>query len=172
MSAGKIIATVTSEPIQTEEILNWNGSRAHGAANLFIGKVRNLNVGREVVSIEYDCFPALCERVFLEIAREAQEKWGRDSEILIIHRHGLLKVGEPSVLIYATTGHRDESYRITRYIIEEIKTRAPVWKKENYQDGESEWVRGHALCQHRKVDHSEIDGISSRGREVHPHGTR
>lgn len=136
----------------------------HGAENIFIGRVRKWNLGREVRSVEYDCFVPLCEKSLLEIGQEALQKFEADAKILIVHRYGLLQVGEASVLVATSTRHRDEAYRITRYVIEEIKLRSPIWKKETYVDGESEWVRGHALCQHRKVDHHEHGGHCSGGR--------
>ncbi len=169
---GDIRVKVTREPLLLTELFGLKPDSAHGAVNSFVGTVRNLNLGRNVTKMEYDCFIPLCEKIFVDIACEAQRKWCADANILIFHRHGELNVGDASVVIIATTGHRDESYRITRYIIEEIKIRAPIWKKEYYQDGETDWVRGHALCQHRKVDHHEHDGSHSCGRQVHPHETR
>lgn len=169
---GDIRVIVTDLPIMPEHFYNFKANSGHGAINTFVGIVRDLNLGRNVIKMEYDCFIPLCEKIFLDIASEAQKKWCADANILIIHRHGVASIGEPSVAIVATTGHRDESYRITRYIIEEIKIRAPIWKKEYYQDGETEWVRGHALCQHRKVDHHENDRGHSCGGKIHSHEAR
>jgi molybdopterin synthase catalytic subunit len=169
---GLIEVRVTLDPIDLGKVASWSPHSKHGAINSFVGIVRSSNLGREVVAMEYDCFIPLCEKTFTEIALEAQQKWANDANIFILHRHGRLAVGEASVAIVATTGHRDESYRITRYIIEEIKTRAPIWKKEHYKDGETEWVQGHALCQHRKVDHHEHSGGHSCGGKVHSHETR
>ena len=169
---GTVETIVTTESINLENVAHWGASSQHGAYNSFVGIVRNRNLGKDVVAVEYDCYIPLCKNVFAQIAQEAQSKWGTDANILVIHRHGKLNVGEASVAIAATTGHRDESYRITRYIIEEIKVRAPIWKKEFYTDGETDWVRGHALCQHRKVDHNEIHGNHSCGGKVHSHEVR
>lgn len=163
---------VTDQIIDLNQISKFVPESAHGAGNTFVGFVRNLNLGKPVVAVEYDCYQILCEKVFIEISREAQKKWSEDANILVIHRHGKLNVGEASVLISVTTKHRDESYRISRYIIEEIKVRAPIWKKEYYQDGQTDWVRGHALCQHRKVDHHEASGNHSCGGPVHSHEAR
>ncbi|NJM09500.1 MAG: molybdenum cofactor biosynthesis protein MoaE [Bdellovibrionaceae bacterium] len=169
---GKIEVKVTVEPIAHSQVASWSPDSHHGAMNSFIGIVRSTNLGRTVVAMEYDCFIPLCEKTLFDIAAEAKEKWSEDANIFIVHRHGKLEVGEASVAITATTRHRDESYRITRYIIEELKTRAPIWKKEYYQDGETDWVRGHALCQHRKVDHHEHGGSPSCGGKIHSHETR
>lgn len=167
----KIDVKITTSSIQME-LIGFMSSPDHGAMNSFIGIVRNLNLGKNVIKMEYDCFISLCEKTFFDIAKEAQEKWCIDANISVVHRHGIVKVGEASVAILATTGHRDEAYQITRYIIEEIKIRAPIWKKEFYENGETDWVRGHALCQHRKVDHHEHDRGHSCGREIHSHEAR
>lgn len=125
-----------------------------GAEVWFYGRVRNHNFGRQVLSVEYDAFGPLCENVFREIAEESQ-RWSKGGAITIIHRHGLLEIGEISVAIGVSTPHRDEAYKASRFIIEQIKVRAPVWKKENYVDGQSEWVKGHALCQHAPYQEEE-----------------
>jgi len=144
---------VTPQPISLAEVTAWRPDSSHGAGSLFCGFVRDINLGKKVVAVEYDCFVPLAEKLFTEIAAEAAAKWGEDARILIVHRHGRLEIGEISVAIFVTTRHRDESYQASRYVIEEIKTRAPIWKKEFYENGETDWVRGHALCQHRKSDH-------------------
>ena len=122
-----------------------------GAANSFVGIVRNLNHGRQVSAVSYDAYIPLAEKVLTEIAIEAQEKWTKDSSVLIQHRTGKLSVGEISVAIIVYTPHRDESYQMSRYIIEELKVRAPIWKKEFYMDGETEWLKGHQLCSHHSI---------------------
>ncbi|MGZ3773869.1 MAG: molybdenum cofactor biosynthesis protein MoaE [Pseudobdellovibrionaceae bacterium] len=169
---GNIQVQVTSDSIDLNKVIHWTPDSKHGAGNIFMGYVRSLNLGRDVIAVEYECYIPLCLKTFQKIAEEALEKWGDDTNIFIVHRHGRLNVGEASVAIAATTRHRDESYRVSRYIIEEIKTRAPIWKKEFYTDGETDWVRGHALCQHRKVDHHENSGNHSCGGTLHAHGTR
>ncbi|MCC6278916.1 MAG: molybdenum cofactor biosynthesis protein MoaE [Oligoflexia bacterium] len=159
-----ISVSVTPHNINIEEVSSTAAAKEHGAVNIFFGFVRNRNLGRDVVAVEYECHSEVCVRTIEQIAAEASHKWAPDANILIIHRYGRLLVGEASVAILATTGHRDESYKITRYIIEEIKLRAPIWKKEFYLDGETEWVKGHALCQHKRVNHNENSGNSSGGR--------
>ena len=120
----------------------------HGAKLIFTGVVREHNHGRHVVAVEYDAFVPLMKQVFHEIICEAKMRWGYDIEIDIDHQTGRLNVGETSVYITVSSMHRDESYQASRYVIEQIKKRAPIWKKEFYTDGESEWLQGHALCQH------------------------
>ena len=157
----KTMTIVTNAPIDLNEVMKWAPESRHGAGNIFLGYVRDLNLGKQVVAVEYDCFKALAEKVFAQIADEARAKWGDDTNILIMHRHGKLGIGETSIAIYVTTMHRDESYLASRYVIEEIKTRAPIWKKEFYVDGETDWVRGHALCghAHRKAPHTSHQDV-------------
>lgn len=169
---GNLFIEITAAAIDLEKAIQWAPNGTHGASCSFIGYVRNLNMGKQVTAIEYDCYEKLCENVFRKISEEAQEKWGQDSNILIIHRHGRLNIGEASVCIIVTTKHRDESYKTSRYIIEEIKERAPIWKKEFYLDGETDWVRGHALCQHRKIESHEDHRNHSCGGKVHSHESR
>lgn len=120
----------------------------HGAKLLFTGVVRSTNHGRQVVAVEYDIFKPLAEVIFEQIKQEAKAQWGQDLEIAVEHYTGRLEPGQTSVVIGVSSRHRDECYQASRYVIEQIKHRAPIWKKEFYADGETEWLQGHALCQH------------------------
>ncbi len=120
----------------------------HGAQDVFIGKVRQHNMNRDIIGIEYEIFAELARNVLMELCSEARQTIDANLDFTIVHRYGYLNVGEISVLIIAGSKHRDESFRACRFIIEEIKHRVPVWKQEHYTDGKSEWVQGHALCQH------------------------
>ena len=143
-----IFCEVTDQNINPVETFQQANDLGHGAQNFFFGAVRAINGGREVVAVEYDALIPLAEKVLREISAEAQEKWGSDLKISVRHRTGKLKVGEISVAIGVSSKHRDESYQASRYIIEQIKVRVPIWKKEYYINGETEWLKGHALCQH------------------------
>ncbi|OFZ12106.1 MAG: hypothetical protein A2Z20_07170 [Bdellovibrionales bacterium RBG_16_40_8] len=145
------ICKIVQNPIGLEEIISQLADGRHGAQNIFIGNVRNHNFGKEVISVSYDAFQELAENIFLEICVEAEKQWGSDLRFVVVHRVGSLKVGESSIVVAVGSPHRDESYQASRYIIEQIKVRAPIWKKEFYTDGETEWVRGHTLCCHAKT---------------------
>lgn len=138
----------TDGPLSAEMALRHCSAPGHGAADLFIGRVRDLNQGKSVEGVSYDLHPVLCERVFAEICKEARREWGEELHIWLEHRYGRLKVGEASVVAAVSSPHRDESFRACRYLVEQMKHRAPIWKQEHYVDGDSEWVQGHALCQH------------------------
>lgn len=139
---------VSSDPIQIEQLQSKLGDPSHGAQIWFSGTVRNFNQGKKVFTVSYDAFIPLAEKCFLEICKEASERWGDSLKAVIVHRVGNLKVGEMSVAIGVSLPHRRETYDASRYLIEELKMRAPIWKKEYYENGESEWLQGHALCSH------------------------
>lgn len=120
----------------------------HGAVVSFVGKVREFNLGKKVTKIAYQVAQPLAINLFAQFAQQAREKWDKHADILIIHRSGELLVGEISIVILVSTEHRKESFLINQYLIEIIKAKAPIWKKEYYISGESGWVKGHALCQH------------------------
>ncbi len=132
---------MTGDPIQTEEILKSIRTASDGAVVLFLGVVRDQNEGRVVEGIEYEAYEEMAVSVLTAIAREAGES--ADTErIAVAHRTGELEVGEVSLVIAVGTPHREEAYQASRYIIEEIKKRLPVWKKERFTDGETIWVEG------------------------------
>lgn len=139
---------VNDEVISPLALFEFAKDYGHGAQTFFFGAVRAENMGKKVVAVAYDAAPVLAENILHEIAGECLEKWGRGLRMMIVHRTGKLSVGDLSVGIGVTSKHRDEAYQASRYIIEEIKKRAPIWKKEYYADGETEWLKGHALCQH------------------------
>lgn len=143
-----IITQVSATPLDAEAALAHCSAPGHGAADLFIGRVRDLNQGRDVRAVSYDLHAVLCRRVFEAICQEARERWGETLRLWLAHRHGRLDVGEASVIAAASSPHRDEAFRACRYLVEQMKHRAPIWKQEHYVDGDSEWVQGHALCQH------------------------
>lgn len=137
-----------ASPLDPAEALDFVAAPENGAGALFLGAVRNLNMGRDVRAVSYDVFAPLAEESFREICAEAREKWGEGTNIYVAHAKGKLAVGDLSIVIAAGTPHRSESFAACRYVIEEIKKRSPIWKQEHYTDGDSEWVQGHALCQH------------------------
>jgi len=139
---------VTEAVLDPVAALDHCSAPGHGAADLFIGRVRDINQGRDVVAVSYDLHAVLCRNVFAEICNEARAQWGEAMHLWLIHRHGRLAIGEASVIAAASSRHRDESFKACRYLVEQMKHRAPIWKQEHYVDGDSEWVKGHALCSH------------------------
>lgn len=134
-------AWITREPIEPGDVLARVGAEEDGAALLFLGVVRNHNEGSRVTGLSYEAYDEMAARVLDEIAVEAAERLGTP-RVVVVHRAGELAVGDVSVAIAASSPHRAESFDAARYVIEEIKKRLPVWKKEHYADAEPEWLDG------------------------------
>ncbi|MCO5143790.1 MAG: molybdenum cofactor biosynthesis protein MoaE [Oligoflexia bacterium] len=142
----KIVESKVSET----EIFQKVHRPENGGMNFFFGSVRDFNADKKVIAVSYDSFEPLAIKVLEEISKEAIVKWGDSLNIYVVHRVGRLKCGEISVGVGVSSRHRDESYQASRYIIEQLKNRVPIWKKETYENGETAWLRGHALCSHAK----------------------
>ena len=134
-------AWITREPIDGRAVLDRVGAAEDGAALLFLGVVRDHNDGSPVTGLTYEAYDEMAVKVLDEIAGEAADRLGT-SRIAVVHRAGELGIGEVSVAIAASSPHRAEAFDATRYVIEEIKKRLPVWKKEHYREGGAEWLEG------------------------------
>lgn len=132
---------ITSEPIDVSALLEDSVGDADGAAILFLGTVRNHNDGREVGHLDYQAYPEMAEKVLEEIVSEAEDRW-EVGRMTVVHRIGRLEIGDASVAIVVASPHRGDAYDASRYIIEELKKRVPIWKREGYLSGESEWLMG------------------------------
>ena len=143
MSARPYVAIVR-DAIDPADVLARVGDATDGAVLLFLGIVRDHADGRAVDGLRYESYEAMAEGVLAEVAREAAARLGTD-RVAVVHRVGALAVGDVSVAIAVSSPHRAEAYEASRYVIEEIKRRLPVWKLEQYLDGETRWVPGHAL---------------------------
>lgn len=139
-----IYVRVTTDEISLEDALAKVKRPDHGAIDLFVGVVRNNHNGKEVSGITYDAHEKLAEKSFIGICREAVGFWP-DTRYAVLHYKGELPVGGTSIVIAVSSPHRAESFEACRYIIEEIKMRAPIWKREHYLEGKSEWLPGHSL---------------------------
>ena len=117
-----------------------------GASIFFTGTVRNQNNNKSVIGIMYDSHDDLVIKSFEEIYNEADEKLNiQDKAVFIEHAKGYLNLGEMSIIIAVACKHRDQAYALSRYIIEEIKKRSPIWKKEHYADNQSNWLKGNPI---------------------------
>jgi molybdopterin synthase catalytic subunit len=120
------------------------GAPADGAVLLFLGTVRDHADGRSVDGMRYEAYEEMALGVLETIAREAAERLGT-SRVAVVHRIGALAIGEVSVAIAVSSPHRAEAYDASRYVIEQIKQRLPVWKLEEYTSGEQGWVPGQTI---------------------------
>jgi molybdopterin synthase catalytic subunit len=132
-------SSIVSREIDPASLIREVGSQQNGAISVFIGTVRDVNDGRSVSSIEYSAYKSMAETELARILDEAEERLGI-SALVVEHRIGLLELGDVSVAIAAAHPHRAPALDCTRYVIEEIKKRVPIWKMEHYADGTREWV--------------------------------
>ena len=117
-----------------------------GASIYFLGTVRNINDNKTVTGITYDSHDEMVIKSFEEIYNEADQKLDiKDKAVFIEHAKGYLNLGDVSIIIAVACKHRDQAYILSRYIIEEIKKRSPIWKKEHYQNEDSEWLNGNPI---------------------------
>ena len=114
-----------------------------GASVIFWGRVRNHNEGKQVLALEYSAYRELALKEGLRILGEARVKFPVES-LRAVHRVGALKIGDGAVVVEASSAHRTEAFEACRWIIDEIKHRVPIWKKEHYSNGEAQWV----ICTH------------------------
>lgn len=139
MSAGA--ARITREAIDAAALIAEVGAASDGAVLLFLGVVRDRNDGRAVDHLEYDAYAPMAEKTLGDIVAEARERW-EVGEVRVVHRVGRLELGEASVAIAVASPHRDGAYQASRYVIEELKRRAPIWKREGYVEGDRAWLPG------------------------------
>ena len=140
-----IRASIVRDSIDVSSITLEAASPTCGATALFLGTVRDSNEGRSVEGIEYTAYEEMAEREMRAVLDEAAEKYSIASAILE-HRIGELAVGDASIAVVVTHPHRGDAMDALRYIVDETKSRAPIWKREKYSDGTREWVgagRGH-----------------------------
>ena len=145
MFQGRIIDTKLRK-LSIQDAEKFIASSDFGASIFFSGTVRNQNDNKSVIGITYDTHDALVIQSFEEIYSEANKKLEiKEKAVFIDHAKGYLDLGEISIIIAVATIHREEAYKLSRYIIEEIKKRSPIWKKEHYQNSESNWLKGNPL---------------------------
>ena len=112
----------------------------------FVGTVRDLNENKKVTGITYDSRDSMVIKSFEEIYKDSEIKLNiKDKAVFIEHVKGYVSIKEKSIIIGVGCKHRNEAYNLSRFIIEEIKKRTPIWKKEHYTNEESEWLKGVSI---------------------------
>ena len=142
------IIDASAEKIEISNAENFLNSSKFGAVIYFVGTVRDNNENKEVTGITYDAKDSMVIKSFEEIYEDAESKLNiKNKAVFIEHVKGYVGLSEKSIIIGVACKHRDEAYRLSRFIIEEIKKRTPIWKKEHYKNEESEWLKGVSLTQ-------------------------
>ena len=140
------IIDIKNDKISIASAENFISSSKFGASIFFTGTVRDVNENKKVIGITYDAHDEMVIKSFKEIYQETSEKLKIiDKAVFIEHTKGYLGLGDISILIAVACKHRDQAYVLSRYIIEEIKKRSPIWKKEHYEDQTTEWLKGKSI---------------------------
>jgi molybdopterin synthase catalytic subunit len=140
------IIDVSKEKIDILKAGKFLSSSSFGAIIYFVGTVRDINENKKVTGITYDTKDTMVIKSFEEIYKESETKLKiKDKAVFIEHVKGYVDVEEKSIIIAVGCRHRDEAYNLSRFIIEEIKKRTPIWKKEHYTNEESEWLKGVSI---------------------------
>lgn len=130
---------ISAQPIDLASLKARLADAQAGAGVTFEGWVRNHNDGRAVDALDYEAYPELAEAEGARILAEARERFAlRTAEA--VHRTGSLRIGDLAVWVGVSAAHRGAAFDACRYIIDEVKARVPIWKKEHYAGGASEWI--------------------------------
>jgi molybdopterin synthase catalytic subunit len=130
---------ITTEPIDTELLLRAVTSPAAGAIVLFLGTTRQYTAGRQTESLDYECYNEMAQAKLAELEAEASRRWPI-CKCAIVHRTGHLEITEASVAVAVSTPHRQAAFEAGQWLIDSLKQVVPIWKKENWVEGGSQWV--------------------------------
>ncbi|MEO7990933.1 MAG: molybdenum cofactor biosynthesis protein MoaE [Chryseolinea sp.] len=134
---------ITEKAIDVQKVIDTASSLGAGAVNVFVGTVRNNANGKNVVWLEYEAYETMAVAEIKKIIDEASHRWPLLGWA-VSHRIGTLKPGEVSVVVAVSSPHRKESFEACQYIIDTLKEKAPIWKKEVFEDGE-EWISARPI---------------------------
>ncbi len=134
------MTSITQHPIDISSILESVRTPHSGGTDIFVGTVRNHSRGRRVESLEYTAYIPMAEKMMIEIEQEMRRKWILHT-IVLVHRVGVLHVGDVAVVTAVSASHRNEAFEACRFAIDRVKEVVPIWKKEFYEEGTA-WVVG------------------------------
>ena len=129
---------LSEQPVDLAALIAAVESPERGGIACFLGTVRNHHHGRDVLRLEYSAYVPMVEAECARIVAEAESRW--NVAVSLHHRVGRLEVGDAAVAVVAASAHRDEAFIACRHVIEELKRRVPIWKREYYADGAVDWV--------------------------------
>ncbi|HET6778030.1 MAG TPA: molybdenum cofactor biosynthesis protein MoaE [Gemmatimonadales bacterium] len=148
---------LSEHPVDLAALLATVKSPERGGIACFVGTVRNHHGGREVLRLEFSAYEPMAEAECGRIVAEAESRW--NVAVRLQHRVGRLEVGDAAVAVVAAAAHRDEAFIACRHVIEELKRRVPIWKREFYADGTVEWVGSGAAGQRGSGSHVMPDFV-------------
>ena len=140
-----MLIEITPEPLAPAPFLQHVRRDDSGALVLFLGVVRNNNLGRRVLYLEYDAYPEMAKRKLWEVGEEALARWPI-TDVAIAHRTGRLEIGETALLVAVSSPHRHDAFAACHHIVNRIKEVVPIWKKEVWEGGET-WIEGEPVTE-------------------------
>lgn len=129
---------LSERPLDLTSLIAQVQSPGRGGVASFLGLVRSQHQGRAVVRLDYSAYHEMAEAECARVVAEAEARW--PVKVALQHRLGALEVGEAAVVVVAAGAHRDEAFAACRHVIEELKRRVPIWKREYFADGQVDWV--------------------------------
>lgn len=136
---------LTHDPIDPAAVLAQVASTQAGAVVLFLGTTREFTAGRRTATLDYEAYGEMAERELAELERRARADWPL-VECSIVHRLGRVELGEASVAIAVSSPHRDAAFAAGKWLIDALKQVVPIWKRETWADGSTEWVHPGAMA--------------------------
>ena len=130
---------LTDNPIDTQAVLAAVATPAAGAIVLFLGTTREFTDGRQTTSLDYEAYRPMAEKTLADLAEAARRRWPIE-KLCIVHRLGHVPLGEASVAVAVSTAHRAAAFKAGQWLIDSLKQSVPIWKKETWADGNTEWV--------------------------------
>ena len=147
---------LSEHPVDLSALIARVESPERGGIACFLGTVRNHHAGRQVLRLEYSAYGPMVEAECGRIVAETESRW--NVAVSVQHRVGSLEVGDAAVAVVAASAHRDEAFIACRHVIEELKRRVPIWKREYFADGSVEWVGSSGAAGHRVSEEGAMAG--------------
>lgn len=139
------MVSLTDQAIDSQAVLAQVHSPQAGAVVLFLGTTRELTAGRRTASLDYECYPEMALKKLAELEALARRRWEL-IECSLVHRLGRLEIGEASVAVAVSSAHRAAAFEAGQWLIDTLKQTVPIWKKENWADGGTDWVHPGTAC--------------------------
>ena len=148
---------VSGDPLPSEVATSWATTHDAGAVVSFLGVARDYSVDRDgVTSLAYEAYEDQVLRVLAELNAEARSRWADIKRIAILHRVGVLAVGDTAVVVVVSSPHRDTAFEAARFCIDTLKVTAPIWKREAWSSG-SDWGLNPEAIQGSRILGSNIE---------------
>ena len=132
---------IQHELLSVDQVAEFLYDARAGGVDIFVGTTRKWTHGKETAELSYECFEPMALKEMHTLIDKAEAKWDV-AKVCILHRLGVVPVAQASVIIGVSTPHRKDAFEACRFLIDQLKVQVPIWKKEHYTDGSTEWVQG------------------------------